>query len=498
MSDSTNLSLWLNLQQLLADYRQRIHRVSPDYYSEVDGWFRVGSRSGKCLLYKDWQTFRTLQQMGCKLFRECETVQSVISKMISYVVSSGHSYGVSVRDVPGTISRVKVSDRLLDEVEAIVEITMDTAFPGGWQAMQEESVLRLFREGEFFRRLFLDSDGIAVRFIEPDRIRPPRMDDEGNRNLGTIPAEGDVVNVEGYWYWNPPPGANDPYNLAYFEQLPATEVQHAKQGVDANDPRGIPILWQTYCHSQRIREVDVAMCELAITQASYAVIRQYDNTISIDDMRRIARGFAEEKEDNEGRPIPGTEVDAKGFKFEFPSMDVRASEFVEIIAQQLRFIGGLMDMPEFLVSSDARTGNRSSLVTAEGPFDRRVQREQKKLANHDIELLWRAIQAQKNWTDSRLREYRKVIKLEPRFPVAASRDFNKWVESQISLVDKGLRSPQQACSQIGGDYDITQAQIDRHNKEYPDRKVAETPPDPVGPAAIAGKSPAKPKPKSTD
>lgn len=460
-----------DLSRVLSSYRTRLNSISSDYYQEIEGWHRVGSREGKCLLYHDWSSFRTLQQMGCALYRECDTIQSVISKMVSYVVSSGHTYGVSIRDVPGTISKIKVSDRLLNEIEAIVEITMDTAFPGGWQQMQEESVLRLFREGEFFRRLFAGDSGISVRFIEPERIRPPKLDTEGNRDLGVITAPGDAVTIEGYWYWNPKPGV-PPLDPANFQELSAVEVQHCKQGVDANDPRGVPVLWMAFCHSQRIKEVDVAMCELAITQASYAVVRQYDNTISVEDMRRIASGFAGRREENDGRPSPGSEVDAKGFSFEFPSMEVKASEFVEIIRQQQRFVGGLLDMPEFLVSSDARTGNRASLVTAEGPFDRRVQREQRKLANHDIELLWRSVQAVKGWTEDQLREYRKRIKIEPRFPMAASRDFSKEAETALSLVQGGLQSPQQAVSRLGGDYEITQAQIDRHNQTHQDRQVA--------------------------
>ena len=189
--------------------------------------------------------------------------------------------------------------------------------------------------------------------------------------------------------------------------------------------------------------------------------------------------------------MPGQEVDAKGFQFEFPAMDVKASEFVSIIAQQQRFIGGLLDMPEFLVSSDARTGNRASLITAEGPFDRRVQREQRKLANHDIELLWRSIQAAKGWTDKQLREYRKKIKIEARFPMAASRDRDKEAKTVISLVEAGLASPQQGTARLGHEYDATQIQIDKHNKKHPDRKVAQhSAPvgDPLGASADAGPS----------
>jgi len=465
---ATNFSTVTAINTELQRYIEQLARVRADYRQEVQGWHQVGGSNGlgKGLPYNSFETFRQIQRTGCRLYRDCDTIQSVVSKMVSYVVSSGHTYGVSARKVPGTISRVRVSKRLVDEIKAIIDITMDTAYPGGWQAMQEESVVRLYREGEFFRRIFTGDDSLDVRFIEPEYIRPRPKDPDGNVHLGILTADGDAVTVKGYQYWKP---TRDNYSLddENFIVLDASEVQHAKQGVDANDPRGIPILWVTDCRAKRMDEVDEAMCELAVTQASYAVIRQYDNSVTIEHMREIARGFQAEKERNEGRPVPGTEVEAKGFEFQFPSMESDPGKFVEIIRQQQRQIGGLLDMPEFLVSSDARTGNRASLVSAEGPFDRRVQRDQRKLANHDIELLWRSVQAHKGWDEAALKEYRKVVKIEPRFPLAASRDHNKEADTLVKLVDKRLKSHQQAIAQLGGDYEITQSQIEEHQAAYP-------------------------------
>lgn len=450
------------MDQHLLRLSDRLRRVSSDYLAEVSGWTRTGAQSAKSLPYHDWNSFRAIQTASAALYDDCPTVRSVVGKMVSYCVSSGHTYGVSQRFVPGTLSSRKPSKRLLDEIEAIVEMTLDAAYPGGWQAMQEESMLRLMKEGEFFRRIF-ESDGLAVvRFIEPSNIRPPRLDSDGNRDLGLITDPLDAVTVVGYWLHTPP----DKY-----KKVLATEIQHAKYGVDANDPRGVSPFWSAVCHSQRIKEVDVAMCELAITQASYAVIRQYETGVTIDNLRRIASSFESRKTDNAGRPVPGSEVDARGFQFQFPSADVNSAAFIEIIAQQQRFIGGLVDMPEFMVSADARTGNRASLITAEGPFDRRIQRDQRRLANHDVDLLWRSVQTMKRWSDDELMAWRRVIKIEPRFPKAASRDLPKEAASIINQVAAGLKSPQQGCSELGVDYDLMQSQLDRHNEDYPGRAV---------------------------
>jgi len=215
------------------------------------------------------------------------------------------------------------------------------------------------------------------------------------------------------------------------------------------------------------------MCELAITQSSYSVIRQHESTITSQAIKDIARGFNDRKtEQNEGRPVPGSEVDAKGFTFEFPSMDVDARSFIEIIQQQQRHIAGILDMPEFVLSTDASSGNRASLVSAEGPFDRRIQREQAHLGNLDVEVLWRSVQSMEGWSDARLKSVRRAVKIEPRYPRAASRDEHKIAEMQRSLIEAGLRSPQQGIADLDGDYDIVQSQIEAHNTRFPDRKVA--------------------------
>lgn len=467
---SNHLAYEPHIRQLVDEYRSRVGRIHPDYFNEVSGWSRPTSYRDKCLPYDSWRSLRMLQEVGCYLYEQCPTVHSAISKMVSYVVSSGHKYTVVKKDLPPKIRRgVSVSDSIVSEIKAIIDITMENAYPGGWQAMQEESVVRLYREGEYFRRLFVTEDGVQVRFIEPMYIQSPHDDANKDIDLGIVSAPGDAVNVVGFWH-----KTQDEEGLDKFTELSAKEVQHAKQGVDANDPRGIPLLWTTYCHSNRIKEVDIAMCELAITQSSYSVIRQHDATISMKGIKDIARGFSERKEENDGRPVPGSEVDAKGFTFEFPSMDVDARSFIEIIQQQQRHIAGILDMPEFVLSTDASSGNRASLVSAEGPFDRRIQREQAHLGNLDIEVLWRAVQKFQGWSESRLKAVRRIIKIEPRFPRAASRDQHKTAEMYRSLTEAGFMSPQAAVANLDEDYEVVQAQIDAHNKAYPERKVAES------------------------
>ena len=400
-------------------WKRSLASVDSDYAFETAGWSSPGTNIRlKCLPYYDFNSLRELQEIGCYLYENCPTIRSAISKMVSYVVSSGHRYNVSRRRVPKKFARgVSVSESVVDEISAIVDYTMDNCYPGGWRSLQEESIVRLYREGEYFRRIFQSGQDVQVRFIEPYSIKSPQSIDE-NETLGVQTAPGDAVTVTGYWHYNCD-GADCKSTF-----IPSNEVQHAKQGVDANDPRGVPVLWTTFCQSARIKNVNEAMCKLAITQAAYAVVRQYDSTITFERMKSIAKGFSDARSES-GDPTPGSEVEAKGFTFEFPSMDVDARSFVEIIHQQQRDVAGVLDMPEFMLSADASSGNRASLVSAEGPFDRRVQREQSKLGYLDVDILWRSVQAYQGWTDDRLAKVKRVVHIEPKYPRPASRDQHK-------------------------------------------------------------------------
>ena len=442
----------------ILSWKNQMMSVDSDYAFEINGWTRPGHfGEGKCLPYDDWKSLRQLQEIGCHLYENCLTTKSAINKMISYVIGSGHSYEVVRRSVPKSVSRgVSVSDSAIEDIRQIIEYTMENSYPGGWQAMQEESIVRLFREGEYFRRIFATDDGVAIRFVEPFYIQSPDNDPNRNRDLGIVSSPGDAVTIESYWLMSYDESGNKEWS-----QVPSGDLQHCKQGVDANDPRGIPVLWTTFCQSQRIPSINEAMCKLAVTQAAYAVVRQYDNTVTLERMRDIARGMQDARQTN-GDPTPGTEVEAKGFTFEFPSMDVDARSFVEIIHQQQRDIAGILDMPEFIISNDTSKGNRSSLIAAEGPFDRRVQREQASIGAFDVEVLWKSVQSIKGWSDERLARVRRIVKIETKYPRASTRDESRTAKMLIDLVDSGLKSPQSAIAELGGEYEMTQSQIDEY------------------------------------
>ena len=81
------------------------------------------------------------------------------------------------------------------------------------------------------------------------------------------------------------------------------------------------------------------------------------------------------------------------------------------------------------------------------------------------------MQLNQGWSDSRLNAVRRAVKIEPRFPRAASRDQHKIAEMLRSLTEAGFKSPQQAIADLDEDYDVVQAQIEKHNAMHPGRKA---------------------------
>ena len=130
------MSELLNLTQinLIIDrMRARSLNVSSDYIFEAYGWHKpsFNKSSGKILPYTSWSELRAIQRLGGYLYENCPTMRSAINKMVSYVVSSGHRYELGIREVPSSMTSFKVGKKLIPEIRSIIELTMESAYPGG-------------------------------------------------------------------------------------------------------------------------------------------------------------------------------------------------------------------------------------------------------------------------------------------------------------------------------------------------------------------------------
>lgn len=454
-----------NLEKLVEHFDLHIKRMSPDFLREVYGWNSLTrpQKRKNTLPYWDERSLGFVRDVGRTIATK-PTGISAISKLVSYTVGNGHIYKVAARQPALTNARElkrqqKEAARMQLELDVQIEVMI-------WQAIQIETYLRLVRDGECFRRRWLTGDGIDITYIEPEDVGQPTAFTEIDMStvpdfiralwdgttppgeLGIISDPTDVRRVLGYWVKN---------EDRKYEFISAQTVQHLKDGVDSNDPRGVPRFYWAFCHVLGVDEIEAAMRDLFLQQAKHAAVYNYEQSSLISDIKRLASRQQEiETRENDGRPASPGVVHAKGFTVEVPGINVAARDAVEIIQQEQRLVGGVSDIPEHLISEDANTGNRSSLVAAEGPFDRRIQREQLYMWRHDRPLLWQILASSLNWSIATAQEHFREFAMTPSFPKAYARDVDKNRESVALLVDKQLMSIKQGQSELGINSDQTE------------------------------------------
>jgi hypothetical protein len=477
------------VSKILERFDRRLCRISPEGIRDELSWSGWGTwdkrTRGKCLPYWDQQSLDEMHRVGCELARDT-TVQSLISSMVSYVINKGWRYSV----VPSEGSRIAESsiDRLSAALQSVIRLA-SLGTRTSWLVIQKESYRRLLRDGEFFRQWWITEPGkLEVRFIEPCDIRQPK-EPRTIRNRDTLPTQiqllfypdgrppgefgivsdpDDANRILGFWRrrWIETPGRFDKEEV--FDFLPASRVQHAKDGVDENDPRGVPAFYDGLCHVKRINEVDEAMAALAVTQSEYAAVVTHKTANRREAIRSLTQAREQEVEEASRIGKRVREIHLKNADLTLPGMSVRSAEFIEILQQEQRLLGNLRQIPEFISTADANTGNRSSLVAAESPFARRISSDQQLSWDFDQDLLWAGITNFMQMDSIRAQSTMAQAVLTPSFPLPDTRDRAKDSEMVTSLVKANIFSPQEASRVLGVEYAQMTRELEKHRAEHPD------------------------------
>lgn len=438
----------------------------------------------KALPYYDQQSLEKMQSVGFRLWRD-PNVQTAISTMATYVVFKGWWYAISIREGQDYKPQ-KLA--LLKSVHADLLENVSLGSTSGWFFLQEESYIRFLRDGEFFRRWWVLDNTLHVRFIEVTDIRqPPSMRNVVNRDslpisvlaqldpavpdeppgeLGIVSMPGDAATEIGYWHRIRE--TRDDVNDRY-EFLPASRVQHGKCNVDSNDPRGVPAFYDAVCPTSQAQDVAEAMNELAVKQSKYGVVVKHKAM----NRREAIQGLvsAKTREMNDQMSTLGRsphEHHLKNADIEMHAMKAQARNYVEVIQQNQRTIGGLRQLPEFMISNDANTGNRSSLLAATTPFGRRVATDQKKLWFYDQQLQWKAIVSLLNWQEATAISAKQRVQITVTFPVSDSKDPEKDAETQISLREDGVISRQEQRRRLDIDHQQMEQELAAENAAAPE------------------------------
>lgn len=440
---------------------------------DLDGYYGRNGE-GKNLPYWNHDSLTRMQRAGFKLYRDAN-VQTAIESLVSYVVHKGWGYKVSVKS-----GQDYLENKLRKYQEAHANLISEVSLGNsqGWYFVLDESYRRWLRDGEYFRRWWVIDGILQVRFIEVEEIHQPpnwrnvtnqeevpanvaaRVTKEGvcPGELGIVSAPNDAANEIGYWHCTSNDGDIREHT---YEYLSSDKVQHAKQGVDSNDPRGIPAFLDVACQCVSVEAVSEAMNQLAVKQSKYAVIHKHKAT----NRREAIRALAEHRRKELNHQVSSNERDTtethlKNVDVEMGGMKVQTRNYIGVIQQGQRFIGGVRQVPEYMISNSANTGNRSSLQAAASPFGRRVSREQKAMWWHDLELQRKALQVILGYKESTAQTVSRKLAIHVSFPLTETKDPHKDAQTVIALREDKAISRQEQRRKLDIDHELMTQELE--------------------------------------
>jgi capsid protein len=233
--------------------------------------------------------------------------------------------------------------------------------------VQREMIYRLDRDGEFFLRMFrLENGVISLRFVPPEFvITPPQYAADPDHSFGVHTPHLDPAGPPlGYWIV---------YDVTTWipEYVPANQVIHVKANVTSDSKRGLPVWFSVAENLTRVEGTLRAIAKLAQLVARYGVVRKHQLG-GTDSVRSFARATANDTMPD-GSPLVRTNGDAgiadipANIDLQFPAGELQLGGYVQAIQTDLRAVGAMLVMPEYMISGDASNGNYSSLQVAESP-----------------------------------------------------------------------------------------------------------------------------------
>lgn len=384
---------------------------------------------------------------------------NAMKNMANFVVGCGHTYkAVSKKGATA-------SEELL---AAVQQFLAEFCEVNKWRKRQQESVKRVDRDGEVFRRLFKHGDGILrVRSVEPGQVATPTQHATSpNHSFGIETDPEDVETPVNYWIDGKP--------------VPADEVQHIKPTVDLNVKRGAPTFFvcaDTLIQTKKIRR---NMAIGSSMQTSVAYVKKIKNASAAG--VNAARSNAADTMVHNGRTgqtdyyqqhRPGKVIlTSDAVDYDFPFSGVNYSQYVDVIADNLREFASLMNMPEAMLTADAsRMAAYTAAMVAESPSARNFEAMQHDWIEEDLQVIWAAIA----WAIECGRLPANVpesVEVQATPPSVAVR--NKLEETQIAEVESraGILSPQSWSARSGLDYDQEQKNIEDHKVRVPEAALS--------------------------
>lgn len=318
----------------------------------------------------------------------------------------------------------------------------------------QEHARRAWRDGECFIRRFESPRWPPdLRFIDPERIGPPR---EFPDSQGILTAADDVETP--LWYLRVEAGSD---RLA--ERIAAEDVLHTRVGVDSNQKRGVTIFtslleslqqfaswFETELTARRLQSSIVLWRKVTTGLAGSATSFTGDSTL--EDLRDPAAPAP-------SRLQPGSVLTTgNSTDVQFLQPDTNYSDAVPLGRLLLLSAAAGAGLPEFMLTSDASNGNYASTMVAEGPAVKMFQAQQH-FFGREFSRLWRWIMSRGVETGVLPADFFERLTIEWCFPDLVNRDRPRERHVDTRMVQARILSRAEIARREGVDPDVMQREM---------------------------------------
>ena len=341
------------VEQLQAGIQTLQFKVST-LENEVTKWQSLGGDKEGDLT--DEQLIK-LRLQCYKLYYQNFAARTIINHLLYYVFGAG--VVVTAQDSNSEVQDYITECRKLDKGFKLYEL-----------------IFRTLRDGEVFIRKFSEANTrcISRRFIDSDNI------------IGITTNADDVTKIENYSW--------QPTGKTKAEPIDATEMQHIKLFVDSNVKRGRPILEPVI--AKIIKYDEWLNDRIILNRALSSIFLEIIIKGSPSDRSSIASRFQDTtaKSSQYGvatkkPPAPGTTaIHGENEEWKWNSPDIKADSCKEDGRQLRLAIAAGVQMPEYLLTSDASNANYSSTLVSESPFVRMIQYYQMQIFEPEIKQIY--------------------------------------------------------------------------------------------------------------
>lgn len=412
--------------------------------------------------YRSENDLARARKQSRKLIGENPYAKGLLRNLTNYIIGSGWKFTAASKTKGGPGNpRVR---QAIEEAQDFLDRVLDL---NDFDSRQKSMFRRSRRDGETFVRLFWTGESVSIRFVQPEQVRAP---DDGAEewSFGVRRDIDDAETTLAYWVRQ--------QSTDNGEEVSADEIAHLRINTDEEAKRGQPDFGPTECKSLSLAlKLVTHLGDSAAIQAAIAWIRKHTTA-----KETAARRFRDDLTTKAGiDPYTGRKIACQrygagtvldiGSNFDYiaaPTATGNTNGHLSVLQALLRLVAASLNIPEFMVSSDASNANFASTLVAESPFVRYAKEQQSIYKAFFIDILWRAVElAVRHGVLSP--DVLEIVEIQAEAPTVETRD--RLQEAQVYQIERqnGITSPQTWQQIIGRDPEIEQVHFDEWNERNP-------------------------------